>query len=120
MLSAWKLPMTRPTKDIDMLAIADNDLESVRGMIVDVCRVSIEDDGLSFDGGWPSHGKDTTNLSHFFPVQNPASAGETGMANSFWYLPYLIQPMPLRPAPLPLQHDQPLVAHGTQLALDRR
>ena len=49
MLIAWKLPVTRPTKDIDMLAQVGNDLENIRCMIVDVCTTAVDSDGLVFD-----------------------------------------------------------------------
>jgi predicted nucleotidyltransferase component of viral defense system len=49
MLLAWKLPVTRPTKDIDMLARAPNDLEHIRDLIIDICAAPVDDDGLVFD-----------------------------------------------------------------------
>lgn len=49
MLLAWQLPVTRPTKDIDMLARTENDLEKIRCVIVDVCSTSVDEDGLIFD-----------------------------------------------------------------------
>jgi len=48
MLVAWNLPVTRPTRDIDMLACVQNDLDRVRQVIAEVCRVRCEDDGLFF------------------------------------------------------------------------
>ncbi len=48
MLTAWDLPVTRPTRDIDMLAQVQNDLGGIRQLIADVCRVQCEDDGLIF------------------------------------------------------------------------
>jgi len=45
----WKTPATRPTRDIDLLARMNNDLESVRGAIAEICEVSVDDDGLIFD-----------------------------------------------------------------------
>lgn len=49
MLAAWQLPVTRPTRDIDMLALAENNLEHIRRMIADVCATQVDDDGLAFD-----------------------------------------------------------------------
>lgn len=49
MLLVWKTPMTRPTRDIDLLGRISNDLESVRSVIADICRQAVEDDGLVFD-----------------------------------------------------------------------
>lgn len=48
MLIAWDLPVTRPTRDIDMLARIQNDLDGIRQLIADVCRVECEEDGLIF------------------------------------------------------------------------
>jgi len=49
MLQVWKMPINRPTRDIDLLGKMSNDLEAVRSVIAEVCAHSIEDDGLIFD-----------------------------------------------------------------------
>lgn len=49
MLLVWKTPVTRPTRDIDLLGRVSNDLESIRSVIADVCRTPVEGDGLVFD-----------------------------------------------------------------------
>ena len=49
MLLVWKLPVTRPTRDIDLLGRVSNDLEAVRGIIASICQVPAEDDGMTFD-----------------------------------------------------------------------
>ena len=49
MLLVWKTPVSRPTRDIDLLARLSNDPESIRSVITDICRQSVEDDGLVFD-----------------------------------------------------------------------
>jgi len=49
MLTAWGLPVTRPTKDIDMLARFENDLDITRQMVVAICGADVEEDGLLFD-----------------------------------------------------------------------
>lgn len=49
MLLVWNTPVTRPTRDIDLLGRISNDLESVRSLIAEICRTPIEDDGLVFD-----------------------------------------------------------------------
>ena len=49
MLLVWNTPVTRPTRDIDLLGRISNDLESVRSLVAEVCRTPIEDDGLAFD-----------------------------------------------------------------------
>lgn len=49
MLTVWKLPVTRPTRDIDLLGRMDNHVDSVRGAIVAICSTRVEDDGVIFD-----------------------------------------------------------------------
>lgn len=49
-LLVWKLPVTRPTRDIDLLGRLRNDLETVRATIASVCRVvPAEEDGITFE-----------------------------------------------------------------------
>ncbi len=49
MLTAWRAPSTRPTKDIDLLARMPNDVDSVVGVVRDICEQRVEPDGLMFD-----------------------------------------------------------------------
>ena len=49
MLLVWKTPLSRPTRDIDLLGRISNDLESVRSVVAEICRQVVEDDGLVFD-----------------------------------------------------------------------
>lgn len=49
MLLAWRAPLSRPTKDIDMLASLDNDVQVVEDVVRDVCLVAVEPDGMTFD-----------------------------------------------------------------------
>ena len=49
MLIGWRAPLTRPTKDIDVLASLDNDLPVVESVVRDVCLESVEPDGIIFD-----------------------------------------------------------------------
>ncbi|MBE7156868.1 MAG: nucleotidyl transferase AbiEii/AbiGii toxin family protein [Rhodospirillales bacterium] len=49
MLLVWKLPVTRPTRDIDLLGRVSNGLENVRAIVAAVCQVPVEDDGMTFD-----------------------------------------------------------------------
>ena len=49
MLLVWKLPVTRPTRDIDLLGRVGNDLEKVRAIMAAICQVPVEDDGMVFD-----------------------------------------------------------------------
>ena len=49
MLLVWETPVTRPTRDIDLLGRISNDLESIRGFAADVSKMPVEDDGIVFD-----------------------------------------------------------------------
>jgi predicted nucleotidyltransferase component of viral defense system len=49
MLLVWKLPVTRPTRDIDLLGRVSNDLPSVRPVIAEICQFAVENDGMFFD-----------------------------------------------------------------------
>jgi hypothetical protein len=46
MLRAWKAPMTRPTRDIDLLAYVDNSIENLESIVRSICTVPVPDDGL--------------------------------------------------------------------------
>lgn len=45
----WKTPVTRPTRDIDLLGRISNDLDSVQSVIAEIVQTPVEDDGLVFD-----------------------------------------------------------------------
>lgn len=49
MLTAWRAPSTRPTKDIDFLATMPNDVESVVDVVKEICVQEVDPDGLVFD-----------------------------------------------------------------------
>lgn len=49
MLTAWRAPSTRPTKDIDLLARMPNDVDTVVDVVRDICTQKAEPDGLAFD-----------------------------------------------------------------------
>jgi hypothetical protein len=49
MLLVWKMPVTRPTRDIDLLGRVSNDLSSVQNVIATICQVPAENDGMFFD-----------------------------------------------------------------------
>ncbi len=49
MLSAWQVPSTRPTRDVDLLGRMDNTIEAVSAAIRAMCQVPVPDDGLRFD-----------------------------------------------------------------------
>jgi predicted nucleotidyltransferase component of viral defense system len=50
MLLVWETPMTRPTRDIDLLGRIKNNSESISAFVAEVCRVPVEDDAMAFDG----------------------------------------------------------------------
>jgi predicted nucleotidyltransferase component of viral defense system len=49
LLKAWGAPGSRPTRDIDLLGHAPNDIALMESMFRDVCQVAVADDGLRFD-----------------------------------------------------------------------
>ena len=49
LLVAWNIPSTRPTRDIDLLGNASNELEAVRVTIAEITATPVDDDGLKFD-----------------------------------------------------------------------
>ncbi len=49
LLVVWKTPVTRPTRDIDLLGRVSNDLDAVRSVIAEIVQTPVEDDGLVFD-----------------------------------------------------------------------
>jgi hypothetical protein len=49
MFTAWGGPPSRPTKDIDLLARIDNEVEAVVALMREVCSQAVEPDGLVFD-----------------------------------------------------------------------
>ena len=49
MLVAWRAPILRATRDIDLLARTSNDLDGIKHIIAEICRADVEDDGVSLD-----------------------------------------------------------------------
>ncbi len=49
MLATWEVSLTRPTKDIDLLRRVSNDIDSIVGLVKEVCRLEVQPDGLVFD-----------------------------------------------------------------------
>jgi hypothetical protein len=49
LLTAWKAPVTRPTMDIDLAGKTSNELEHIRSVVAELCRLKTEADGLGFD-----------------------------------------------------------------------
>ncbi len=48
MLAAWRAPLARPTRDIDLLGRLDNSVEHVVSVIRVICAVPAPEDGLRF------------------------------------------------------------------------
>ena len=49
MLVAWRAPILRATRDIDLLARTGNDLENIRSIVAEICTAEVPGDGLVFD-----------------------------------------------------------------------
>jgi predicted nucleotidyltransferase component of viral defense system len=48
-LTAWRAPVTRPTIDIDLAGRTSNELDHIRSVVVELCQLNVEPDGLEFD-----------------------------------------------------------------------
>lgn len=49
MLFVWNAPITRVTRDIDLLGRISNDIEVIRTAMAEICSAKIDSDGLIFD-----------------------------------------------------------------------
>jgi hypothetical protein len=49
MLVAWRAPILRATRDIDLLACTRNDPAQVQAILAEICRQPVPQDGLLFD-----------------------------------------------------------------------
>jgi hypothetical protein len=49
MLTAWRVPSARPTRDIDLLGHMENSVEQVVSAVEAICQEAVPDDGLRFD-----------------------------------------------------------------------
>ncbi len=49
MLRVWKAPITRPTKDVDLLGRTENTLNNLVNIVRDICAVPTQADGMRFD-----------------------------------------------------------------------
>ena len=47
MFRVWGAPQSRATRDIDLLARAENSVQIISAMMKDVCQQSVEPDGIS-------------------------------------------------------------------------
>lgn len=48
-LWGWQAPLRRPTRDIDMLGITSNEINSVIRIVEEICMTVVDPDGLVFD-----------------------------------------------------------------------
>jgi hypothetical protein len=51
LLVAWRAPVLRATRDIDLLARTSNDPGFIRSLIAEICATKVPEDGLIFDAG---------------------------------------------------------------------
>ena len=49
LLRAWGAPLSRPTRDIDLLGYVENEIGVIEGIMREVCTITVPDDGLEFD-----------------------------------------------------------------------
>jgi hypothetical protein len=49
MLRVWKAPVTRPTKDVDLLGRTNNTVANLVSIVQQVCSEQVEPDGMQFD-----------------------------------------------------------------------
>jgi len=48
-LQVWRAPLARATRDLDLLGLLDNALEKLERVVLEVCAVDVEPDGMVFD-----------------------------------------------------------------------
>jgi predicted nucleotidyltransferase component of viral defense system len=51
LLVAWRVPVLRATRDIDLLAKTSNDLDFIKKVVSEICTTEVPEDGLIFDVG---------------------------------------------------------------------
>jgi hypothetical protein len=49
LLVAWRAPVLRATRDIDLLAKVSNDPDFVGSLVAEICETKVPEDGLLFD-----------------------------------------------------------------------
>ena len=49
MFRVWKVPVSRPTMDIDLLGRLKNDIEGICAVVRKACSQAVEPDGMTFD-----------------------------------------------------------------------
>jgi len=72
MLVVWRIPTTRPTRDIDLLARTSNNLDAVRELVAEICGTLVPDDGLSFDAEKVTTTRIAEDAYLPYPARTPA------------------------------------------------
>jgi hypothetical protein len=49
MFTAWQAPLSRPTRDIDLLGLTNNSIDAIVAMTQTICTQAVEPDGLTFE-----------------------------------------------------------------------
>jgi hypothetical protein len=49
--TAWGTPLSRPTRDVDLMGFAGNTVDSLTAIFKEICAQSVDADGLLFDAG---------------------------------------------------------------------
>ena len=49
MFTAWQVPVSRPTMDIDFLGLTNNSIDAMVAMTKEICTQMVEPDGLTFE-----------------------------------------------------------------------
>ena len=64
MFFGWGLPLSRPTRDIDLQGFTTNSVDNLVSIIRDVCILSVEPDGMIYDPE-SVHGEDIMNEAEY-------------------------------------------------------
>src|ERR1700749_2101898 len=49
LLTAWRAPVSRPTMDIDLAGQTSNELDHIKTVVIAVCDVAVDPDGIDFN-----------------------------------------------------------------------
>jgi len=98
MIVAWDTAVSRPTRDIDFLAVADNNVEAIEALVKEVCIQSVDDDGMVFNVDTIS-GESTTVFADYTGVRVKLE-GNLGTARAHMQLDFgfgdVVIPAPTR------------------------
>ena len=64
LLTVWQSPISRPTRDIDLLGITENNVENIIKIVKEICSMEVEQDGITFDGSTISGESITENADY--------------------------------------------------------